>query len=127
MKQLDLFARTPLLEIGKAYRFVYGYNNQYLIDYYIANMEYNGDPWSPYVSISYFGITENKIPSMKDSIHDCGSYIWQKGYSDNIEVAYRFPTNNYHELTGSALIDFISKLRDKNIRTKFNLPLFTRE
>lgn len=126
MKQLDLFARTPLLEVGKSYRFVYGYNNQYLIDYYIANMEYHGDPWSPYVSISYFGITENKIPSMKDSIHDCGSYIWQKGYSSNIEVAYKFPSTHY-ELLGIDLINFISKLRDKNIRTKFNLPPYNRE
>ena len=122
MKQLDLFARTPLLEVGKAYRFVYGYNNQYCLDAYVDNMKYHGDTWNPYVSISYFITCENKIASMATSSHDCCCFIWQQGSKNKIEIAHRLQANSYYELTGSELIGFISKLRSASIRSKFNLP-----
>lgn len=122
MHQLDLFTLKPLLEIGKVYRFFYGWKNESSVDYYIANMDYKGDPWDQYGSITYFVICENKHASMRESIHDCGCYIWQSG-SRKIEPHYRTASTKYYELTGDDLIEFVSKLRDKSIREKFGLPL----
>ena len=68
MNQLDLFTLKPLLEIGKAYRFFYGWKNKLSVDYYIANMQYHGDRWDQYGSISYFIIAENKHESMKQRL-----------------------------------------------------------
>ena len=121
MNQLDLFTLKPLLEIGKAYRFFYGWENKLSVDYYIANMQYHGDRWDQYGSISYFIIAENKHESMKQSVHDCGCYIWQRG-ANKIEPHCHTTSTKYHELIGDDLIKFISKLRDKHIRKKFNLP-----
>lgn len=121
MKQLDLFTKKPSLEVGKAYRVRYGFNLQHSKDFYVANIKYHGDPWERWTPISYFIITENDIASMESSCHDCGGYIWQTGSNGKVEFLYRCTNNIYTELVGDELISFISKLRDKNIRAKFDL------
>ncbi len=122
MEQLDLFKKKPMLEVGKAYRFIYGYNDQCVRDLYITNFDYHGDPWESYCSISYFAVSPNTLENGDKSIHDCGGYIWEKGYRNKIEVNYQMEANSFYELTGDDLLKFLYKLKDKHIRKKYSLP-----
>ena len=118
MKQLNLFERKPSLECGKAYRMFYGYKNEHFKDVYVASVKLDGDSWNEHCPIVYFVITPNTLKGMEHSIHDCGYYIheWYK-----LEVCYKTPCNEFYELKYSDLIQFVSKLRDKEIRSRFGL------